>query len=233
MTSTIGGLTESTALLVGDEPLETEVGGASRKIKARLVGKRHPGRIAGRYYRLSQGIVAASAAVLVDRHYLVPFWLDEKITITHLGGRVGTAVASGNFQLALYAANLATGKPTGAPVANTGDLSTTVAGAVSGAIAQTSVTLNPGLYFMAVRVDGTASTGSVTFQAPYVGDSAWLIGSATLANIIGFSSSSNLVLRVTQTHASGWQDVTAGAFTEQSDAPAPAAAVYALVSAVF
>jgi hypothetical protein len=121
--------------------------------------------VVGRYYptvnTASAGspIAIATAALL----YMHPFDVRGTFTINALAAIVNFPVASGNFQLALYADN--NGSPTGTPVAVTGNISTAGAGGVSGSITPLTYQLKPGRYWAALMVDSTAQAGSVSFKS--------------------------------------------------------------------
>lgn len=110
--------------------------------------------------------------------------------IDQLGGRVNTVVAGGNFAVAVYAVNAATGKPTGTPLASSGSLSTTSAAAVTGTITSTALgsaaqSFTPlGFCF---NNDTTAGSGA-SLMAGINADATFLaadVGTTTLANALG------------------------------------------------
>lgn len=170
----------------------------------------HPGYIAGNWYApVSASLAAAAVAPSAGSIRLLPFTISKPIRVQALGVRVTTASASGNFQLAIYANNATTGRPTGTALCSTASLSTTSVGAVSGAVTQ--VTLAPGTYWMAVNQDNAAAGyQTLAATASFYG---MAIGSATLANITSGAASNNIALAVTQTFGT-WPDLTAGSFTE-------------------
>jgi hypothetical protein len=84
--------------------------------------------------------------VTSGRCYFVPFPVLQPITVTDLGIEVSTA-ATGTAEVAIYAAD-GTSKRPGTRLAYVSGLSTGATGVVSGAV---SVTLQPGLYWAALR----------------------------------------------------------------------------------
>lgn len=172
----------------------------------------HPGYVSGNWYHLiSAGTVAGGSSNLAGHIKLLPFSLPQPITINALGVKVITAQVGSNCQAAIYANNAATGRPTGAALVSTGNMSAAAAGTVSAAV--TSTTLQPGTYWMAVNVDTTGVVFQTLSLASLIGD--FIIGSATLANIASSNSTALLNLDVTQAFGV-WPDLTSATFTEST-----------------
>ena len=146
-----------------------------------LARRIHPGFIAGNWYQPFGITVATGSAIGANAIRFTPFIVPAPILITDIGARVVGAAAGGLFRIALYAHNPATGRPTGLPLAASGDLSTTTAAFVSTAV--TPVMLQPGLYWAAIQVDATGATA--TFQT-------WNASSTPTAQLIGSPSPTDM-----------------------------------------
>lgn len=172
----------------------------------------HPGYVAGNYYSLQPYVsVAGGAALAASTIRLTPFTLAKPLRVAELAARVITTSAAGNFQLAIYANNASTGRPTGTALCNTASLSTTTAAAVSGAV--TAVTLAPGTYWLALNQDNAVAGYQAIANATIVAGA--LIGSTTLNNVSGGTTATMLTLTVAQTYGT-WPDLTSGSFTEST-----------------
>ena len=136
---------------------------------------------------------------------LYPGYIKQRITINALGNRVTVLSAGGNFQVAVYANNAATNKPTGNPLASTTSLSTASVASVNAAV---SVQLEPGLYWWASNCDNATATFSSL--AP-TGNASALIGDPTQSSIAS-SGVGLLGYSVVQTFGT-WPDLTSGSFT--------------------
>lgn len=132
--------------------------------------------ISGRWYALNATGYATGPALIANRLSFEPFILPHDMTVSELGIRVLTPVTGSTAQVALYLGNEATGRPTGAVLTNTVDLSTAAAGYVSAGVA--NVTLSAGqLYFAAIVSTGAialASEGGTSLKG------SLLSGGATL-----------------------------------------------------
>lgn len=169
----------------------------------------HPGYIANNWYVPSPNFqLGTGTTPAVNSIRLYPGYVKERITISNLGIRV-IANAAGNVQVAIYANNPVTGRPTGTALVSTASMSAAVATTVSSAA---SVQLEPGLYWFA----GNTDTAALTFTVPGASTSGamgLLIGSATQGNVFGGGSGSLNGLTVAQTFGT-WPDLTGGSFTE-------------------
>lgn len=171
----------------------------------------HPNYVVGRWYSPWPTSLGAGVSWATGNIRLVPFFLRYKVELSDLACWVATAAAGGNVQLALYASDPATKKPTGAALAVTGSISTAATGAVSADITGANVILEPGMYWMAANLDAAAG-GVATFRTTGThGASAW-VGSTALATA---GNTSNFALNVAQAFGA-WPDLTAAAFTEDT-----------------
>lgn len=131
------------------------------------------------YSGASNGNVVAVTNIL-----LYPFIIWQTVTITDLAACVTTGGT--NMKLGIYASNATTKRPTGTCLKSTGNINVTSTGNVTGTLSGGSVTLQPGLYWIAMGSDNTAlrllGVGSSLSIAGFVNST---VGSATLANITG------------------------------------------------
>lgn len=202
-------------VLDGSELVEVVQSGANKQAAVDLFRRMvHPGYVAGRWYQPIDGTVSGGSAIPASTVRAIPFVLVRPVMITNLGTRINTAASGGNIQLAIYGAHATTFAPTGAALASTGSISTTSTGTVSAAITQTSVLLQPGLYWMAVNADATAG-GTVICQTQGAASSnmSAKIGSTTLANIASGAGTASIAYTVTQTFGS-WPDLTGASLSE-------------------
>jgi hypothetical protein len=160
------------------------------------------------------GFLAAGAAHPANTITFIPFKVVRDITVDGLGARVTTSGAGANCQLAIYANNNTTGRPTGNPLINTGNISVAATGTVS-EVGLTPVTLTANTVYWAAC---NLSAGGPIFQAfngAHTGTMTNFIGSSTLANISSGTGTGTLHLRLTQTFGT-WPDVTSDSFTENT-----------------
>jgi hypothetical protein len=176
-----------------------------------LYGGRHPGYIAGNWYIPVNSSAAAGIALVIDSIRCLPLVIPQPVTITNLGVRITTLAAAGNLKCAIYANNAATGRPTGAALASTGNISTGTATIVSAAIAETSVTLQPGVYWQCVWADN--STVVCRTQTAASGGAPQLIGSATEATVNSASTTAAFTVACAKTYGA-WPNMTSESFTE-------------------
>lgn len=170
------------------------------------------GYVANNWIAPYVGVVAAGVVTAANQLRLVKMGpLNRTITVDGLAARITTAAASQNCQLAIYASNDATGRPTGTPLISTGNLSTGSAGLVSGT-GLSAATLTAGEVYWAA----TISSGAPAFQvlsAATVPPMARDIGSATLGNISSGAAVAAVHLLVTHTFGT-FPDLTSGSFSE-------------------
>jgi len=172
-----------------------------------------PDPIVGNWHT-SSGVVSVSngSAVTANRIYYAPMEMRSRRTISDLGVRITTAVASSNVRLAIYANNAATGRPTGTPLAETGSISSAATGAVSADITGANVTLDAGIYWAAMNSDSAIAVGAIGTSVTDISTAA--IGSATLGNMLG-SQASGFYLRSDETFGA-FPDATSETFTEDA-----------------
>lgn len=172
------------------------------------------GYISGNYYYGADSGVAfgTGAAVSNTTLRLSVLTLKERVTITELGARISAVSAGGNMMLGIYAANPATGLPTGNPLASVVGVSTGTSGAVTGALAG-PVTLEADVYFTAIECDNTVATFTVmTGASPLY----TYFGNSTLANMTNVTS----VLQVTNTYGT-FPNLTSATITSNSTGNVP------------
>lgn len=172
-----------------------------------------PGYIAGRWYHVFPGFLAAGAAIPANSVRLLPFMLTQSITVSDLGARVTTLAAGGNVRVGVYNSDPTTKVPT-TVAAETGNLSTASATVVNGAVSGGNKLFQPGLFWAAVIADGTAG-GTVVMQSV---NGSWvqaglLVGSTTQANIASSSTAASLFLTFASTFGA-FPDLTGQSLTE-------------------
>jgi hypothetical protein len=173
----------------------------------------HPGYIAGNWYQAIEGAsVGAGAAIAANTIKLLPFVVYRPITVQGLAARVTTLSGGGNFQLAIYGHNAATGRPTSTALCSTGNISTAATGTIGAAVTANRL-LQPGLYWMAINQDN--STAVYQTLTAGVAQMTALIGSATLGNIASGAGTASLGLSVSQAFGT-WPDLTSASFTENT-----------------
>jgi hypothetical protein len=157
----------------------------------------HPGYISGNWYA---GAALASGAAWAATNLIrfMPVQILAPVTIQKLGVRVSTLFSGGKAQCALYARDVTTGRPTGSPILNSGDLSTTSAVTVASA-ALTNTAFTPGMYWGGTMLDNTTAALETLGNNP----AAYLQGSATFADVGG----TNFALSTTGTFGT-WPDMT-------------------------
>lgn len=116
------------------------------------------------------------AAAAGDIAFL-PISVPAPITIKAMGVRVQTVSAGGLIALGIYANNPTANKPTGTPLTSVTGLSTTTGTAVSANLA-TPLTLQPGIYWLAIQADNTVATLAVPSNTTSTG--GYLVGSSAL-----------------------------------------------------
>jgi hypothetical protein len=165
----------------------------------------HPGYVAGNWYCPWAGCSAANGAIQANSIALIPFTIAKQIKVSDLGTRVTTVSAGGNFQLALYAHNPVTGKPTGGALCSTGNMSTAALAMVSAAV-NAAATLPPGTYWHAINCDNAVAGFQCLSNAAIWAEA--LIGSSVLANMFPAAGTAPLSLRTAQAFGA-WPDLTA------------------------
>lgn len=163
-------------------------------------------RRSGRIYPILRNVrVTAGTASQSGQIRCTPFPIFQATTITELGSRVTTASAGQNFQLAIYANDAAAMKPTGVALASTGNVSAAATGGIGAAISQTSVTLQPGLYWFCTNCsDATIALLAIDIATTW---GMWTIGESTWANALAGSAQLSIAVAYTQTFGT-WPDLT-------------------------
>lgn len=193
---------------------DTATAPSKNAVYDKFEGYQHPGYIAANWY-MPQRFAALSAGVALTSNtiYYTPFLIERRVTISDLGLNINTASAGNNIKLAIYANNAATGRPTGAPLAETGNMSTTSTGIVTADITGANVTLDPGIYWVAMWADNSVVVVRVINRDSSASHFPALIGTATTGNI-GLSTG-RPVIHLTSAETYGtWPDAAGETFTE-------------------
>lgn len=172
-----------------------------------------PPYIAGRWYATAPIASPSGLAVATGVVRLYAFQVRAQITISTLMARVAT-VGLGSFQLAIYGNDVATGRPSGAVLARTGDMSSLALATVTGDITGADITLQPGLvYWGATNVD--ASSAAAVFQTLNLNNagSTGLFGALT-PDTASPATTTALVTLTTPMAYNTWSTMTGATFTE-------------------
>lgn len=167
------------------------------------------GYISGSYYQGLNALVAGGSVVGGGTIRMHPIVIKERMLLSELGVRVTTAESGKSFQLAIYAADPTTRLPTGNPLGVTASMSAGTTGVVTAAVSGGNITLNPGLYWMALNTDTTSAVfqafgANSTFIAALLGGTAQQVTSGTTSSVA--------YLIFTQTFGT-WPDLTGQAFS--------------------
>lgn len=161
-----------------------------------------PGYVSGLWYPTVEVQAAGVNSTAANYIYAYPFRIWATVTIKAVAARVTTAATSGNFQLAIYANNPATNKPTGAALISTTNMSSGSTGTVSFTLGST-VTLTPGIYWAGTNSDNS----TVVYTSP-----------STIDVPIGFvnlsSANANAKGYYTAQTIGTWPSVTGATWTE-------------------
>lgn len=172
-----------------------------------------PYKTANWYTPTFVGSISTGSAVTLNTIRMHLGYVSAKVTIDTLGVRIGTAAASGNVQLAIYATDT-NNRPTGSALVSTASISTTTATSVNAAA---SLQLGPGWYWFASNTDNsTAAYASVTAAQT---TAAGLVGSTTQGNDLG-NGSAIAGLSFAQTFGT-WPSLTGQTFTDVTAATMP------------
>lgn len=201
----------------------TPKGGGRVRVGANTVAKT-PAIVASRWYS-SPGVVGVATAIAANSIRFTPFFIDQTITIDQLAAYVTTLESGKSVQLAVYANNTSTNRPTGNPLAATASLSTTSTGAVTGSV--TPVQLAPGMYWFARNSDNAGTAQSINASNTFSRGSA-LVGSATVANVVG-SAGGLLGFSFSQTFGT-WPDMTSNSISELNNSSASPFPLYHVTS---
>lgn len=179
-------------------------------------GLEHPGyKAANWYYPPTFGVLEGGSAITANTIRYNLIYIPRQVTISDLGCRISTASAGGNLKLAIYAHDSSTNRPSGTPLAETGNISTTSTGMVSADITGSNVTLASGFYWAAFWADNAAAA-VVSFSRATVSRAGFSIGSATQGNIISGDPFGDFGLQSTETYGT-WPNATSETFTELID----------------
>lgn len=132
----------------------------------------HPGYPAGRWIQpFNSGSLGAGTALSSTAIRLLPFYVPVTTKIDRIGLRITTLSAAGNVRCGIYRHDAASGVPGGAPVVDSGSMSTGSTGLVEATV---SATLEPGWYWMGVIADNTTVVlqtclGSEPVLASFIG----------------------------------------------------------------
>lgn len=137
--------------------------------------------------------------------YFIPFYVQRGITISDLGARVTTAVASSSFQLCIYASRPTDFLP-GVKLASTGDMSGATVATISAVLTESTVSLDPfTVYWFGVNcnVAGIAFMASSVLTGVYTS----LIGSSSITNMLNAVPNSSMVVTSNATYGT-YPDLT-------------------------
>ena len=129
-------------------------------------------------------------------------------TVTSLGGRINTTSAGSLIDMAVYANNPATARPTGTPLFSVTGLSGTTAAFVSGSVSY-AFTTNQQVWFCSNSSNATVTLNGLTSTFAMSG----LMGSTANTVQLGTNITSGVTFPQTQ---GSWANVTAATFTESN-----------------
>lgn len=144
----------------------------------------HIGYVAGKFYPPSWTIQAAGSTGTTNTMRAHLGFVPERVTISDLGAKIVTAVASTNIQLAVYSVHPISKLPYKL-LGNTGDISAAATGQVSGPLAS-NATLEPGWYYFVCSA--SAASISLTIMASTLQFFMSLYGGAITDTIMGNAS---------------------------------------------
>jgi hypothetical protein len=146
------------------------------------ISRHHCHYVAARYYSCYCSTDVAAKALSSGRIYYVPFIVRATTTFTKIGCNLTVGATGWNLLMAVFGSNPANpGVPSGTPIANSGNISTTTTGEKEGTI---NITLQPGIYWLAIQcssaitVTGEDIAGKTTSVA-MLGSSSGATGEAT------------------------------------------------------
>jgi hypothetical protein len=170
---------------------------------------------AGRYFAPPGG--GSSTTISNNTIYWHPFTVPSKTVISALGGV--QSGGAGNFQVAIYRTNAAGLRPTGAAIAETGNISNAAVG--SAAPAGGDVTLYPGILYW---IAGNTNTNSLSVSGGFSGMTGMNVFNGVGRNATSEIAGADSTVRgLTSPHTFGtWPDVTTPpTYTELTNAGAP------------
>ncbi len=195
---------------------DTATAPSKNAVYDKFEGLIHPGYKSANWYTpfyfgsLVNGAGSSSGTI-----YYFPIYIFRSITVSDLGCHVTASAAGGNVKLAIYAHDTSTNRPSGTPLAETGNISTASTGLVSADITGANVTLAAGLYWAAFWMDNTSAGLRAIERSSFSVDTC-LVGSATIGNVI--TSSGFVAKGLTSAETFGaWPNATSETFTEVAE----------------
>lgn len=187
----------------------------------------HPAPASSKYVSgiLEGAAITTSSALSANLATFVPFRIRRAVTISKLCARV--VAAGSNIDMALYASNNLTGRPTGSALVSTGSVSvgtppSSIEGTVSLSIGYDQ-TNKPGIYWFGLNSDNaTLTVRSYTAASNIL---AVLFGTSTLSAAAGDSSSRACSAVSTPLTFGTWGDLTSATWTEVTGANASKAPI--------
>lgn len=206
----VGGITFSGTPSVGQVP--TATGSAAATWQTPITyWPAPPAFIVSNWY-IPNGMVPGSLTTPTSGQIrLIPAMMTQRATIGALGSFITTLQAAQNFQLAIYAANPTTFRPTGTALASTASMSTG-AGGFASAVLSANIQVQPGQVVW-LAYNGNSTTAIFTGGSSTAGSLAQLLGSSTGAFILNNQVVLN-GLQVTGQAFGSWPDLTSATFTE-------------------
>lgn len=191
----------------------TTIAPSQNAVYNKFEASQHPGYIAGNWYFPAdvRGEIVGGVAITVNNIVYVPFWVQRLLTISNLGVRITTSELAQNLKLAIYANNAATMRPTGTPLAETGNITTASAANVNAAVTGGNVTLTPGLYWSAVWTSSNIAAVQVQVTDNPSGISSW-VGATSQDNISNAPAGSAFTLQSSETYGT-WPDAASETIT--------------------
>lgn len=151
----------------------------------------------------------------INKIYYSPVFLRRPLTLSDLGIFIGATDAAKAFAVAIYANNSSTARPTGTPLAATGDISTTSGGYIGADITGSNVALSPGVYWIAIWGNTTTATYA-GFTTNQYGALGVVSGNSTLSSVLANQISSDETF-----NSSAWPDAASETFTVISTGKIP------------
>tara|TARA_R110000868_G_scaffold20938_5_gene87789 strand:+ start:19599 stop:20201 length:603 start_codon:yes stop_codon:yes gene_type:complete len=171
-----------------------------------------PPAIVGRWYPTTSSQAVSSGVAAAENLVRLYAFQTRTIKFSELLVRVNT-VGAGSFQLAIYANNAATGRPTGPALVRTGDMSSLALGAVTADIVGADYVLEAGTYWGATNVD--AASAPAAFQTISANNAAATALFGVIdANAAVSAAGASLVTLTTPMAYNTWDSMTSATFTE-------------------
>jgi hypothetical protein len=171
-----------------------------------------PPFIADRFYPTGAMVTSTSAAAASGLVRMYPFILRKQMTLAAMMARVQT-VGLGSFQLAIYANDSTTMRPTGTVLARTGDMSTLALATVTANVVGGNVVLPAGIYWACSNVDATSAVA--VFQAINLNQAVQTgITGALTADTASSAATATTVTFTTPMAYNTWSTMTGATFTE-------------------